>query len=845
MLNKFFQNKTKAAIILLWLLGAMICFDFVSAELPQEIFFQARLTEKNRGVPTGSRRIKFRLYTSLSGGTVVWNEAQSLTPDSSGIISCYMASVNSFPADLNFNATYYLSLEVDNDGEMSPRLKLVPALGALNARRLAGLNYLQFLRSDTASTMSGALTISNYLAQTYSGTDTGAFSINYNPASGSYNALDLIYGSGGGKGVALKITQSGIGDIIQVYDANSAAFVIKNGGNVGIGTSLPTQKLEVSGTVKATAFSGDGSGLSGISGLISGLSAGRIVKAGSAASLADSAIIESAGGNIGIGVSSPTAKLHVSGGFIATGNVGIGTLSPGQLLDVAGGAIRTDNQLISTADEGTAPLVVSSATLVSNLNADKLDGFDSSSFISSSVISSGSANYLAKYTAADTIGASALIYDNGTNVGIGTASPTAAKLQVNGAVSASAFLIGQATVSVDTSQAYLNSGLATGLLKITSGSGALSVVTDNSSDWDAAYTNRITSVSATAPLVLSLAGNALSGSITQAGIAQDGYLSSGDWNIFNAKQDALVFSTGLTNSAGAITVGLSTGISGGQSVIGGIGSGDNLTLSSSSHATKGKIIFGSASAYDQANDRLGMGTAAPSAKVDIIAAGTGAGMALRLRDSSGADKIIIFDNGNIGIGTGNPKRKLDVVGDIRFSGCIRHEGVGDLAEMMPYSTFVAQAEKPKAKEKRPWYNFFPKKKKAQINPADKDEQSRNLLGAPEAGDVVVIDKDGGIRRCFKAYATNAAGIISTNPVQLLRDNIDNAAPVALSGIVPCKVTNENGAIEPGDLLVCSSLPGHAMAAGANPPVGSIVGKAIGKLKQQQKTGLIEILVALK
>jgi len=58
--------------------------------------------------------------------------------------------------------------------------------------------------------------------------------------------------------------------------------------------------------------------------------------------------------------------------YYNSGNVGVG-VAPGVKFDVAG-AIRSSNQLISTVASGTAPLVVTSPTLVSNLNADLLDG---------------------------------------------------------------------------------------------------------------------------------------------------------------------------------------------------------------------------------------------------------------------------------------------------------------------------------------------------------------------------------------------------------------------------------------------------------------------------------------
>lgn len=54
----------------------------------------------------------------------------------------------------------------------------------------------------------------------------------------------------------------------------------------------------------------------------------------------------------------------------------------------------------------------------------------------------------------------------------------------------------------------------------------------------------------------------------------------------------------------------------GFTLFGNDGSGENLTLGSTSHATKGKILFGT-SAYDGANNRLGIRNATPGYPVDI------------------------------------------------------------------------------------------------------------------------------------------------------------------------------------------------------------------------------------
>lgn len=53
-------------------------------------------------------------------------------------------------------------------------------------------------------------------------------------------------------------------------------------------------------------------------------------------------------------------------------------------------------------------------------------------------------------------------------------------------------------------------------------------------------------------------------------------------------------------------------------VIGGSSAGTTLFLTSSSHATKGLIKFGTASAYDEVNARLGIGNIAPAAALHVI-----------------------------------------------------------------------------------------------------------------------------------------------------------------------------------------------------------------------------------
>ena len=122
----------------------------------------------------------------------------------------------------------------------------------------------------------------------------------------------------------------------------------------------------------------------------------------------------------------------------------------------------------------------------------------------------------------------------------------------------------------------------------------------------------------------------------------------------------------------------------------------------------------------------------------------------------------------------------------------------------------------------------------------------------EPGDVLVIDSTGNRRVALSSqpYSTAVAGIFSTKPGVLATPfemddrRLTKEIPLAVVGIVPCKVSAENGPIERGDLLVTSSMPGVAMkGTDRTRMLGAVVGKALGQL--HSGSGVIEVLVTLQ
>lgn len=109
----------------------------------------------------------------------------------------------------------------------------------------------------------------------------------------------------------------------------------------------------------------------------------------------------------------------------------------------------------------------------------------------------------------------------------------------------------------------------------------------------------------------------------------------------------------------------------------------------------------------------------------------------------------------------------------------------------------------------------------------------------EAADIVAVDGNLRLVKATKKEMT-VIGVISAKPAMTLNSAEEiNGAPVALAGIVPVKITNENGAIRAGDFITASSIAGYGMKA-IEP--ATVVGKALENWNGRQ--GTIKMFVDL-
>jgi hypothetical protein len=173
---------------------------------------------------------------------------------------------------------------------------------------------------------------------------------------GDYVILDTITSNteqmvitNDGTGPALKVTQTGNNSIAEFYDdGNALAFKVANDGLIGIGTAVPQAKLHVVGSVMATAsissdtqFLGQASDTASIPSFSFAANPNTGIFQPAASNIALSTggterMRVSANGNVGIGTTNPSEKLHVQGNILSSGSTSVGTQFLGLAADTVG-----------------------------------------------------------------------------------------------------------------------------------------------------------------------------------------------------------------------------------------------------------------------------------------------------------------------------------------------------------------------------------------------------------------------------------------------------------------------------------------------------------------------------
>ena len=136
---------------------------------------------------------------------------------------------------------------------------------------------------------------------------------------------------------ALYIKGTGTADLVNIFDNTTEVFTILDGGNVGIGTTSPSQKLHISSGTASGALQVQSNGSNNYFAAVQ--STGDFVNGSSAGSLVirsqggihftgnDGASVQAtltSGGNLGIGTTSPITKLDVNGDIRATTHMYVG-----------------------------------------------------------------------------------------------------------------------------------------------------------------------------------------------------------------------------------------------------------------------------------------------------------------------------------------------------------------------------------------------------------------------------------------------------------------------------------------------------------------------------------------
>jgi PKD repeat protein len=240
--GKFLASIVVALFVLTFLATAAF------AVVPQTINYQGRLADSEGAPVNGTVSMTFAIYNAPTGGELLWSETQPSVTVTDGAFGVTLGIANAI--DLPFDEQYYLGVNVNGDGEMTPRAVLVSVPYALRAKEADSVGASSVTSAEIADgTITGA--------DITDGTVTGAKLsvplevVGLREFGGIINGTNTTL-TGWGSGVSGK--HSATGNIGELGGNEAGVLGFGPGGTAGKFYG----DVEVTGTI-----SGDGSGLTG------------------------------------------------------------------------------------------------------------------------------------------------------------------------------------------------------------------------------------------------------------------------------------------------------------------------------------------------------------------------------------------------------------------------------------------------------------------------------------------------------------------------------------------------------------------------------------------------------
>jgi hypothetical protein len=250
------------------------------AQIPRTLSYQGVIDDSSTLLPDGEHVFTFFFYNDSTGGKAIWSEHQTLEVKH-GLISTVLGNETPFPDSMKFDQQYWLAISCDRCGIMSPRIRLTSVGYSMNALRadtakisLSSVGDGPWLKSDSGIYYDGhnvGIGTSMPSGNLHIAENTSVFKVVLNQKNVSFlrfgdQAVDNkasakieFAGWGirhGGLSFIPRDTSNNLSKFFFSMGGNddpekqSRYLTIQYGGNIGIGTTTPSAKLDVAGRTK-------------------------------------------------------------------------------------------------------------------------------------------------------------------------------------------------------------------------------------------------------------------------------------------------------------------------------------------------------------------------------------------------------------------------------------------------------------------------------------------------------------------------------------------------------------------------------------------------------------------